>query len=145
MDFSKKINVNNLAPGCFGVIEQRDDKEVVDVLIKKGDNIPCSVTKSYFTEYDNQRSINIQITQSNDPTEDPNWVQVLWDGELELPSGRSAGQEVKATYSYDENGVMSASFVVEDDDNTETIWSTNITPSSDEPGEIVQFILDDDV
>ena len=145
MDFSKKINVNNLAPGCFGVIEQRDDKEVVVVLITKGDKIPCSVTKSYFTEYENQRSINFTITQSNDPTDDPKWVKVVWDGELELPSGRPAGQEVKATYSYDENGVMNASFVdVATGNKIETIWS-NITPSSDEPEEIDQFILDDDV
>ena len=111
MDFSKKINIKNVATGCFGVIEQRDGKEVVVVLIKKGEEVPCSVTKSYFTEYNNQRSINIRITQSNDPTDDPKWVQIVWDGELELPPGRPAGQEVKVTYSYDENGVMHASFV----------------------------------
>ena len=144
MDFSKKINVNNVAPGCFGVIEQRDDKEVVVVLIKKGDKVPCSVTKSYFTEYDNQRSINIRITQSNDPTDDPKWVQIVWDGNLELPSGRPAGQEVKVTYSYDENGVMHAYFLdVASGKVTETSLS-NITPLSDESEEIDQFILDNE-
>ena len=142
MDFSKKINVNNVAPGCFGVIEQRDDKEVVVVLIKKGEKVPCSVTKSYFTEYDNQRSINIRITQSNDPTDDPKWVQIVWDGELELPSGRPAGQQIDVTYSYDENSVMHASFVdVATGNKTETKLS-NITPSTQESNKIDDFIVD---
>jgi molecular chaperone DnaK len=145
MDFSKKINIINVAPGCFGLIEHKDGKDIVVVLIKKGEKIPCSVTKSYFTEYDNQRSINFRITQSNDPTDDPKWVQIVWDGEFELPSGKPAGQEVKVTYSYDENGVMRASFFdVASGKVTETSLSDR-TQSSDESEEIDQFILDDDV
>ena len=150
MDFSQKINVHDVAPGCFGVIEQRDDKEVVVVLIKKGDKVPCSVTKSYFTEYDNQRSINIRITQSNDPTDDPKWVQIVWDGNLDLPSGRPAGQEVKVTYSYDENGVMHASFLdVASGNETDTSFTADTDGGDDNPDpnkpNIDKILLDDDV
>jgi len=103
--------VTNVAVGCFGVIESRNGEVKVAVLINKGVKIPCSVTRSYFTEYDNQTSINLTITQSDAPTDDPNWVNIIWDGQLSLPSGRKAGQKVDVTYSYDENGIMHASFV----------------------------------
>ena len=141
----KKNKVADVAVGCFGVIEKIDGEDKVVVLINKGVEIPCSVTKSYFTEYDNQTSINLTITQANDPTDDPKWVQIVWDGNLDLPSGRPAGQEVKVTYSYDENGVMRASFFdVASGKVTETSLSDR-TQSSDESEEIDQFILDDDV
>jgi molecular chaperone DnaK (HSP70) len=111
------------------------------------------VTKSYFTKYDNQRSINIRITQANDPTDDPKWVQIVWDGNLELPSGRPAGQEVKVTFSVDDNGVFQASLVdVESGKETE-ISLSNLSGSAevgdDDPDpnkpDIDKFILDDDV
>jgi molecular chaperone DnaK len=107
----KNSKVTDVCPSYFGVIENIDGEDTVVTVIEKNTPLPYSVTKSYFTKYDNQRSINFSITQSNDPTDDPKWVQVVWDGEFELPSGKPAGQEVKATYSCDENGVMRASFV----------------------------------
>ena len=74
----------------------------------------------------------------------------MWDGELELPSGRPAGQKIDVTYSYDENSVMHASFVdVATGKETETSLS-NLNPSSDNGGhapdpnkpDIDKFIVD---
>jgi molecular chaperone DnaK len=137
----KKNKVADVAVGCFGVIEKIDGEDKVVVLINKGVEIPCSVTRSYFTEYDNQTSINLTITQANDPTDDPKWVQIVWDGNLDLPSGRPAGQEVKVTYSYDENCVMHASFLdVASGKETETSLSA-LGPSSDS-NKIDKFTVD---
>ena len=140
-----KMSVQDVTCGCFGVIAVRGpshDEEFVVVLIKKNEKTPCTVTKSLYTVYDNQTGLDCRITQANDPTDDPKWVQVVWDGELELPSGRPAGQQIDITYSYDENSVMHASFVdVATGNKTETELS-NITPSTQESSKIDDFIVD---
>ena len=140
---SIKINtVTNVAVGCFGVIEKIDGEDKVVVLINKNVEIPCSVTRSYFTEYDNQTSISFVITQSDSPTDDPKWVNIIWDGQLSLPPGRKAGQKVDVTYSYDENGMMHASFVdLATGKETHTSLS-DIAPTVDEKGDIDRFIVD---
>ena len=38
-------------------------------------------------------------------------MTIVWEGELELPPGREEHQEIKVTYSYDENQMMKCSFV----------------------------------
>ena len=131
-----------MAAGCFGVIESRDGEVKVAVLINKGVKIPCSVTRSYFTEYDNQTSINLTITQSDAPTDDPKWVNIIWDGALALPNGRRAGQKVDITYSYDENGTMHASFVdVATGKETNTTLS-DIAPTVNQTSDINKFIVE---
>ena len=139
---STNINtIKNVAVGCYGLIEKTDGEDKVIVLINKGAEIPCSVTRSYFTQYDNQTSISLTITQSDSPTDDPNWVNIIWDGQLSLPSGRKAGQQVDVTYSYDENGTMHASFV--DVSSGKEIYTTlsNTTPTEDEKVDIDKFIV----
>jgi len=118
---------------------------VVANIIEKNTPRPCSVTESFETIQDGQESVKCRITSSMGLQTDPTFVNIEWDGELSLPSGRPAGQEVKVTYSYDENGVMRASFFdVASGKVTETSLSDR-TQSSDESEEIDQFILDDDV
>jgi molecular chaperone DnaK len=148
-----KMSVQDVTCGCFGVIAVRGpshDEEFVVVLIKKNEKTPCTVTKSLYTVYDNQTGLDCRITQANDPTDDPKWVQIVWDGSLDLPSGRPANQQIDVTYSYDENSVMHASFVdVETGKETETSLS-NLNPSSDSGGhdpdpnkpDIDKFIVD---
>ena len=106
----KKYKVVDVVTAYYGVIASGVDELTVDVLINKGEKRPCSVTKSYFTEYDDQQSMNFKLTSSNHPETDPKFVTILWDGGLPLPPGRPAGQEVKVTFSYDDNGIMQASF-----------------------------------
>ncbi|SVC73893.1 uncharacterized protein METZ01_LOCUS326747, partial [marine metagenome] len=101
-----------------------------------------TVTQSFYTLADNQTGVDCRITQANDPTDDPKWVQVVWDGELELPSGRPAGQAIDVTYSYDENSVMHASFVDVATGNKTAISLSNITPSTEESSKIDDFIVD---
>ena len=61
--------------------------------------------------HDNQTAIELTVTEasSNDDF-DPEWVTTVWDGTMELPSGREAGQPVHVTFSYDENGMMHCTF-----------------------------------
>ena len=43
--------------------------------------------------------------------EDLAFVNSVWKGTLELPSGRPQGQEIKVTYSYSEDGIMTCTFM----------------------------------
>lgn len=38
-------------------------------------------------------------------------MKIIWEGDLRLPPGRPAGQEVQITFGYDENQIMQCSFV----------------------------------
>ena len=43
---------------------------------------------------------------------DPDFVNIIWDGYLEpLPHGNSQGDPIEVTYSFDDDGIMHASFL----------------------------------
>ena len=138
----KNIKVVDVCPSYFGVIENIDGEDTVVIVIEKNTPCPCSVTKSYFTEYDNQRSISIRITSSGTPETDPDFVHLVHDEALKLPSESSAGQEIQFTYSFDENGVMLASFVDVESGKKNDIMIGGFDGNSSEAD---QFTMDDDV
>jgi len=113
----EKIKVSESTSKCFGTIALTFDqargltREANSVLIKKGEKIPCSVTESFFTVHEGQEAVDCKVTESTAAETDPRFVKVIWEGKLALPSGRPADQEIKITYSYDENQIMSCSFV----------------------------------
>lgn len=84
---------------------------VNSIIINKGQKIPCSVTEKYYTVKDNQIKLNLDITECNAPETDLNFVNIIWNGELELPPNRPEGQEIQITFSYDENQVVHAKFL----------------------------------
>lgn len=112
----KKIKVKEVTSKYFGTIALVQDQEREQsrlenkILINKGESIPVSVTDSFFTINDGQDIVNCQITEASTPERDPNFVKVIWEGDFELPSGRERGQEIKISYSYNENQVMECKF-----------------------------------
>ena len=56
-------------------------------------------------------SSKMSATQSSIDETDPEFVSIIWEGNLEIQGGRPAGQEIKVTYSYTEDGKMRASFL----------------------------------
>lgn len=113
----QKIKVAEITSKCFGTISMghdvaRDQVKLSNtILIHKGEKIPCSITESFFTVHDGQESVNCQLTESTAPETDPRFVKMVWEGDLELPPGRPGGQEIRVTFSYDENQMMRCSFV----------------------------------
>ena len=139
----KNIKVTDVCPSYFGLIENIDGEDTVVVVIEKSTPCPCSVTKSFFTEYDNQRLINIRITSSGTPETDPSFVNIIHNRDIQLPPISSAGYEIEVTCSFDENGVMHASILnVESGEQTTISLSTTTSLTS---GEIDQFTVDDDL
>ena len=139
-----KLKVTDVSVGCFGTkaVRGSNHEEYIAVLIKKNEKIPCSITQTFYTMSDNQTEVDCTITQSDSPTDNPMWVNEIWDGRLSLPSGRKAGQKVDITYSYDENGTMHASFVdVSSGKETYTTLS-DIAATVQENVDIGKFIID---
>ena len=113
-----KIQLQEVANHCYGTIslsysEAREEEELINnVLIHKGEKLPCSQTKSFYTVADGQTGAHCRVTQSTHPETDPNFVTILAERELgNLPPNRPAGQEIEVTFSYDDSEIMHCSFV----------------------------------
>lgn len=115
-DAIKRIKVTESTNKCFGTfsIGFNENKARYEnqnsILIRKGEKIPCSVTESFYTVADNQTAVNCVVTESTSPETDPRFVKIIWQGDLELPSGRPEGQEVQVTFGYDDSQMMFCRF-----------------------------------
>ena len=113
--FIDKVKVQEITNHFFGTIVLGEEMEQLalknDTLIKKGEKIPCSKSRTYQTIKDNQSKIQCRITQSGRDETDPKFVNIIWKGYLDIPSGRPAGQEIRVTFSYDENQIIKCSFL----------------------------------
>ena len=85
--------------------------EQVSNIISRDENLPCSLTESFYTIADNQTKVECTVTSSKVEESDPKFVDIVWEGNLDLPSGRPAGQEVKVTYAIKEDGRLFCSFL----------------------------------
>jgi molecular chaperone DnaK (HSP70) len=144
----KKIKVKEICNHYFGTIaisyneNQEKDELSNTILINKGDKIPCSVTEEFSTRYDGQDAVKATVTQSSSDESDPNFVQIVWEGELTLPPDRPKGQVINITYSYDENQIMHCEFV---DAKTKTKVEVNLSMGSedtDDGNDIDRFLVD---
>jgi len=112
----EKISISEITSQYYGTISvafneaQQKENLKNSILIQKGSNIPCSIKESFYTVVDNQTAVNCQVTESHSPEDDPRFVKVIWEGDLELPGGRPKGQEIEISFSYDENQIMKCSF-----------------------------------
>ena len=79
----------------------KEEKLQNSIVIPKNTPIPCSRTQIYQTSEDDERLIEVDITQGEDA--DPKYVDVIGRLSLEVPPGRPKGCEVAVTFSYDEN------------------------------------------
>ncbi|MBX7207459.1 MAG: Hsp70 family protein [Verrucomicrobiaceae bacterium] len=78
-----------------------EEKLQNSVVIPKNTPIPCSRTQMYLTSEDNEKLIEVDITQGED--EDPKFVDVIGRLTLDVPPNRPKGCEIAVTFSYDEN------------------------------------------
>jgi molecular chaperone DnaK len=114
----EKISVEDVTPAYFGciVLDFQKEKEQwenkVSIVIEKNVKRPCSVTKRYYTPQNDCPKIRCQITQSMSLETDPEFVNVISEDWLgPLPPGNREGDPIDVTYSYDDNGIMLASFL----------------------------------
>lgn len=143
-----KIKVSEITSKCFGVIsvvtdEARDNNKLFNsILITKGNKIPASLTESFFTRHDGQEGVDCQVTESSAPETDPRFVKIIWNGKLELPGGRAAGQKIDVTFSYDDNQIMKCSFLDVESGRKETVDLNMAAGSAAEDDGIEKFVVE---
>ena len=111
-----RLDVAECANKYYGTIALGRDmagqpRKVNSILIEKNSKIPCSITESYSTIYENQTAVDCSVTECFENETDLRFVNVLQEAHLDLPPGRPAGQEIQVTFSYDANQIMRCSFV----------------------------------
>ena len=131
-----KLSMSEAAPHFFGTFSMAQNKvgqleKMNSIIISKDDKIPCSITESYYTLSDNQTIVDCTVTQSSVEEKDPQFVSIIWEGQLEIQGGRPAGQEIKVTFSYTEDGKMRASFLDPGSGNSKDIDLSIESPNPD--------------
>lgn len=143
-----QIKVSEKTSKCFGTFavshnESRNEREQQNaVVIPKGEALPCSVTRSFYTTHEGQSAVGCEVTESTSPETDIRFVKIIWQGRLELPPGRPAQQEIKVTFSYDENQVMKCSFVDAATGRKTEIDISHSSGNSRGPSEIDRFMVE---
>ena len=125
------IDVSLIAPHFFGTSVYGNQNGVEglynDTVIAKGTKLPCREERTYYTMRDNQTKVDCDVTQSAIEEKDCDFVTTIWEGSLELPSGRPAGQPIKVIYAYDINGTMECSF---EDVSTRKVKKVDLKPGN---------------
>ncbi|MDB2388673.1 Hsp70 family protein [Alphaproteobacteria bacterium] len=143
----KPLNVTDIANHYFGTIarvynENKKENELQNVIIiNKNTKLPVTKSEEMETLYDDQDVIEISVTQSSTPDEDPDFVKTIWEGEMKLPPGRPKGQPLTFTYSYDENQIMHCIF---EDINSNKKVEVELKPEDhkNENSAIDKFLVD---
>lgn len=146
-DAIKRIKVTESTNKCFGTISVKfnENKSQLErqnsILIRKGEKIPCSVTESFYTMFDNQTAVDCVVTESTSPETDPRFVTIIWQGELPLPPGRPEGQEIRVTFGYDDSQIMFCRFKDVESGNEKSV-DLSMSGSSGTNEEIEKFMVD---
>jgi len=110
----RDIHLTDVCNHSYGTICAPLDKETGRrvaqnrILLQKNTPLPCESTQMFYTMTDNQKEVEVNITQGEDS--DTRYVNRIATHRLKLPEGRPAGCPVKVTYSYDANQRMHCSF-----------------------------------
>lgn len=106
--FAKKsARIHEVCNASYGTVamvynaKTGEEKLMNSIVIPKNTPIPCSRTQVYQTSEDNERIIEVDITQGED--EEAKFVDIIGRITLEVPPNRPKGCEVAVTFSYDEN------------------------------------------
>ena len=143
----EKLTLSEISTYYFGTLSvqhnaARNVKELSNtIIINKGEKLPYSSTKEFFTRHDSQTAINCVVTKSGSPETDPRFVNNVWEGDLELPDGRPEGQKIEITYSFDENGMMSCEFLDVASGRKTEINLENLS-NSENSSDIDKFLVD---
>ncbi len=115
-----KLSVDECTHNYFGTIVHSVDpdsgkvEDVNSVIIPRGEKIPVSATKDYYTPTKDMESIIISVTESKEEEKDTKFVKLIWEGELKFNSKRPAGTKIVVTFSFTENKTMNCEFLDEE-------------------------------
>ena len=103
------VNSHSLGICCLGVSPTGElNPDLYSVLIPRNTSIPSSMTKTYYTSYENQKAVTIDIYQGEDRSVDRNTFIASFVLD-QLPGKLPAGSEVDITFEYNINGLVEVS------------------------------------
>jgi molecular chaperone DnaK len=111
-----KVNFNEIANHYLGVSALQlnessgNFESQPSYIINKGTKIPCTITEPYYTVAYGQENVKLEVLQASIPETDKRFVNVLWEGNLPLPSGLKEGERIDVTFEISEDGVIHCSF-----------------------------------
>lgn len=79
------------------------------IILHRDSKVPVEKTEKYMTLSDNQTVVDVSVTQSANEEDDPEFCDIIYESNLELPPNRPAGQEILVSYSYS-GATLSATF-----------------------------------
>ncbi len=144
------IKMSDVANHYYGTIAVGYDEETgteeprVSVIIPKNTPIPVRESRTFRTIVEGQVSVHVQITQSAEDVTDPQFVNIVHEGDFKLPAGRSSGQPIKATYSYDENQIMHCIFLDESSGRKyeATLGPDKLGSTAEQSASLNDFVID---
>ena len=120
-----KTKLTDVANHSYGTIARSYDEKLQkhtpanSIIIPKNTPLPCSISKPFYTVHDNQKGVNISVTQGEG--KDPDFVDVVANLKIQLPPNRPADQEIEFTYTYNASGRMHCIFKDVESGKTEEV------------------------
>ena len=137
------INLGEVTNASYGTISVGIDEHTQlpvlknTIIIKKNTPIPCEKTDTFFTMSEGQDELNFKLTQGEDT--DPDFVNIVMEKNMLLPSGRADSQPIEVTYKYDENQIMTC--IVRDVNSGEVKTFTAELGSNNESNSAIDAFL----
>lgn len=103
------VNSHSLGISCMGMYPTGEmNPDLYSILIHKNTAIPSSMTRTYYTMYENQTAVKIDIYQGEDQSVNNNSfiASFVLDN---LPKNLPSGSEVDITFEYNINGLVEVS------------------------------------
>lgn len=102
-ELSKKI-IRDVNSHSLGIAANNDnDVRVNCIVVPRNTIIPCEHYDDFFTLYDNQEFIELEVTEGED--EDIDYVKIIGTSQIKLRP-RPAGSPIRIFIGYDENAVV---------------------------------------
>ena len=93
------IIISDVTSQSLGVIVVGSGgRDINSIIIRNNTRIPAKASDVFYTTVDNQRELNVQVTEGND--DDPKYVKILANQILPVPP-HPAGSPIRVTFAYD--------------------------------------------
>ncbi len=110
------VDINSIG---IGLIANKDDKKENFVIVEKHTELPAFGQRTFYTSIENQKFVNIQITEGDDS--DLDFVEIVANATATLPDGREKGSPLDFQVGIDTNGCIVVTVI---DGINETVLST---------------------
>ena len=132
----KEVNLTDVCNFYMGtlavikIITREEEWLQILLLLKEILNFQFQLQKDTQQLHEGQEELECNVTQSEGPEDNKEFVNIIHEEMLKLPKGRPANQPIDITYSYDESGKMHCMFTDVESGNSHEIELTPETTAT---------------